>query len=94
MTIERVGLPDPISKYDKPTKPQKTAKKAGKDSISFSADAKAKAEIYSATENVKLSPDIRMDRIEEIKRKLADPTYISDKLIEDVAEKLMEHFNI
>jgi negative regulator of flagellin synthesis FlgM len=94
MTIERVGLPDPVSKYDKATKPQRATKKESKDSISFSADAKAKAEIYNATENVKMSPDIRMDRVEEVKRKLQDPTYISDKLIEEVAEKLMEHFNI
>jgi negative regulator of flagellin synthesis FlgM len=35
-----------------------------------------------------------MDRVEEIKRKLEDPTYITDKMIEEVAEKLMEQFNI
>ncbi len=94
MTIERVGLPDPISKYNKAAKPQKATKKESTDSISFSKDAKAKAEIYSAAENVKMSPDIRMDRVEEMKRKLEDPTYITEKMIEEVAEKLMEQFNI
>ena len=41
-----------------------------------------------------MAPDIRMSRIEEIKKKLQDPTYLTQKVIEDLAEKLMEHFKI
>ncbi|HUV07055.1 MAG TPA: flagellar biosynthesis anti-sigma factor FlgM [Spirochaetia bacterium] len=94
MTIERVGLPDPISKFNKTEKTQRPTKKQDTDSVSVSADAKMKAEIYSATETVKMSPDIRMDRVEEIKKKLQDPNYVSNKVIEDLAEKLMEFFKI
>ena len=94
MTVERVGVPDPISKLNKTEKTVRPAKKQDSDTISVSDDAKYKAEIYTATENAKMSPDVRMDRIEEIKRKLEDPTYISKKVIEDLAEKLMEYFEI
>ena len=94
MTIERVNVPDPVSKYNKASKVQNTRKKEGKDSISFSDDAKTKAEIYRVTESAKLSPEIRMSRVEEVKRKLQDPTYITRKVIEELAEKLMEHFKI
>ena len=94
MTIERVGLPDPISKFNKTGKTHKPTKKAEQDSISVSADAKQKAEIYSATETVKMSPQIRQDRVDEVKRKLEYPNYITEKLIEDLAGKLMEYFEI
>ncbi len=94
MTVERVNVPDPISKYNKSNKVQKTKKNAQKDSISVSEDAKTKGVIYKATESVKMAPDIRMSRIEEIKKKLQDPTYLTQKVIEDLAEKLMEHFKI
>ena len=94
MTVERVNVPDPISKYNKSNKVQKTKKDAQKDSISFSEDAKSKGEIYKATESVKMSPDVRMSRVEEIKKKLEDPTYLTQKVIEDLAEKLMEYLKI
>ena len=94
MTIERVGVPDPISKFNKAGKTSRPPKTQGKDTISLSEDARLKAEIYSATESAKLAADIRMDRVEEVKRKLEDPAYVSDKLVEDLAEKLMEYFEI
>jgi negative regulator of flagellin synthesis FlgM len=94
MTIERVGVPDPISRFNKTQKASKPERSASKDSISLSEDAKSKAEIYSATETVKMSSDIRTDRVEEVKRKLEDPNYITERVIEELAEKLMDHFKI
>ena len=94
MTIERIGFPDPISRFNKAEKAQKTNRKEGKDSISFSQDAKQKAELYNATETVKMVSDVRLERLEEIKQKLEDPNYITEKVIEDLAEKLMDRFNI
>ncbi len=94
MTIERVGFPDPISRFNKAEKAHKTTRNEGKDSISFSEGAKQKAEIYNATETVKMASDVRLEKLEEIKRKLEDPNYITEKVIEDLAEKLMDHFNI
>lgn len=94
MTIERVGSPDPISKPNKAERPVRADKGGSADSVSVSAGAREKAEIYQAIEAAKAAPDLRMDRIEEIKRKLDDPNYISNKVIEELAERLMEYFNL
>ena len=94
MTIERVGAPDPISRPKKAQRPVRADKGSSADSINVSAGAKEKAEVYQATEIAKASPDIRMDRIEEVKRKLEDPTYLSNKVIDELADKLVEYFNL
>ncbi len=94
MTIDRVGPLDNISKIRKSNKLPKTGKTNKKDSISFSREAREKAEIFNALEITKKSPDVRLDRIAEVKKKLEDPSYINDKVVELVAEKIMESFNI
>ncbi len=94
MTVERVGFPDPVSKPKKTERPAPAEKAAAADSINVSEGAKEKAEIYNATEAAKSAPDLRMDRIEEVKRKLDDPMYITDKVIGELADRLMEVFKI
>lgn len=94
MTIDRLGPIDPLQKYNKTDKVSKTVKKDDTDSISFSREAKSMGEIYKATENVKMAPDIRQERIDEVKKKLQDPNYINDKVIETVADKLIDLFEI
>jgi negative regulator of flagellin synthesis FlgM len=51
-------------------------------------------EIFQATERIKNSPDIRQDRVDEVRRKLQNPSYIDDKVVESVANKLMDLFDI
>jgi negative regulator of flagellin synthesis FlgM len=95
MTVERVGFPDPVSKPKKTERPARTEKtSAGADAINVSSGAKEKAEIYNATEVAKAAPDLRLDRIEEVKRKLDDPMYITDKVIGELADRLLEVFKI
>jgi len=92
MTIERINVPDPISKFTKTDKASKAVNTEKKDSINLSTEAKSKAEVYNATEIVKMTPAIRQDRVDEIKKKLEDPGYISNTIVEAVAEKLMNYF--
>ena len=94
MTIEGLGPVDPLSKYNKTEKTTKPVNKDKTDSIDVSAEAKSMGELYKVAEQVKQSPDIRADRVAEVKEKLKDPSYISDKVVDTVAEKLMEMFNI
>ena len=94
MTVERVGPPDPVSNVKKTQKAQQTRKQEKTDSISLSEEARSKAEVYTATEIAQKSPDIRMDRVEEVKRRLQDPSYLSDEVLEETAEKLMEAFGL
>lgn len=94
MTIERLGPVDPVSKLNKTENSSKIVKKEKADSINFSDEARNMGEIYKATENVKKAPDVRMDRVEEVKRKLEDPSYINDKVVESVADKVMDVFGL
>jgi negative regulator of flagellin synthesis FlgM len=94
MTIDRLGPVDPVSKWNKTEKTSRTDKKAKPDSIDVSLEAKTMGEIYKATEEVKLSPDVRLDRIAEVKEKLKDPSYIDEKVLESVAESIMDVFKI
>lgn len=94
MTVERLGPVDPVSKFNKSDKTSKPVKKDGADSISFSEEARSKGEIYRATEEAKLAPEIRQDRVDEVKKKLQDPNYINDKVIEAVAEQVIDLFEL
>ncbi len=93
MTIDRLGPVDPLSKLNKSGKPDKVAKPDAKDTISVSAEARNLGEIYRATEIVKAAPDIRMDRVEEVRQKLQDPGYIDSK-VEEVADRIMDVFGL
>lgn len=93
MTIDRLGPIDPLSKLNKAEKAGKAVKPDAKDTISVSDEAKNLGEIYRATEIVKAAPDIRMDRVEEVKAKLQDPGYLDSK-IEEVADRLMDAFGL
>lgn len=94
MTIDRLGPIDPAAQYNKASKPSKPVKKEASDSISLSSEAKQMGEIFQATERVKNSPDIRQERVDEVKRKLQDPSYINNKVIESVATKIMDLFDL
>lgn len=94
MTIERIGVPDPISKFTKADKANKAKQTQKKDSINLSSEAKSKAEVYNATEAAKMAPAVRKDRVDEVKKKLEDPTYISNAVVEAVADKILNYFEI
>lgn len=93
MTIDRLGPLDPLSKLNKSGKTGKPQKVDSKDTISVSSEAKNMGEIYRATELAKAAPDIRMDRVNEVKQKLQDPNYLDSK-VEEVAERLMDAFGL
>ena len=94
MTIDRLGPVDPVSKYNNTSKTSRTSYVQGKDSIDVSDEAKAKAELLQAIEVVRSSPDIREDRVEEVKRRLQDPNYINDQIKGLVADRIMDMFGV
>jgi negative regulator of flagellin synthesis FlgM len=94
MTIERVGPIDPVQNFKKAKGPEKPRKSGEADSITLSQEAKSKAEVYQATEMAKNSPAIRWELVEAAKKKLQDPNYISEKVVDTVAERLMDYFEI
>jgi negative regulator of flagellin synthesis FlgM len=94
MTVERIGPLDPASNIKKADKPAKTRTKSDVDSINVSPEARSKSEVFKALETAKTAPDVRMDRVEEIKRKLQDPSYPSQEVIEKTAEGILKSFGI
>ena len=59
------------------------------DSISVSKEAAEKAEAYYLDMVASETPDVRADRIAEVKAKIKDPNYLSDAVIQSAAEKFM-----
>ena len=59
------------------------------DSIHVSKEAVEKAEAYYLEKVATETPDVRADRIAEIKEKIKDPSYLNDAVIQYAAEKLL-----
>ena len=94
MTVERVGPLDPSSNLKKSEKPSRLKAKSDVDSINVSQEARSKAEVFKATEAAKTAPDVRIELVEEMKRKLQDPSYPSQEVIEKVADGILKSFGI
>jgi len=59
------------------------------DSISVSREAVEKAEAYYLDKVAAETPDVRADRIAEVKAKLKDPSYLSNAVIQSAAENFL-----
>jgi negative regulator of flagellin synthesis FlgM len=94
MTVERIGPLEPASNIQKTEKPSRLRAKGSTDSINVSEEARSRSEIFKAAEAAKTAPDVRLDRVEEVKRKLQDPSYPSEEVIEKTAEGVMKAFGL
>lgn len=93
MRIDKLAGVDQYAKIEKTRSRAKVEKQAKSDSISVSSQAVKNAELYAVAEAVKATPDIRMDRINEVKERMADPNYI-EKALDDVAGRIVDMFGI
>jgi len=89
MSIERLGSADPLAAYNKNQKVNRAQSGAGVDSVSVSNEARAKSELFKLDAAVRSASDVRMDKVEEAKRKLQDPNYINDVVLNSVADRLL-----
>lgn len=94
MTVERIGPLDPTSNVKKTGKPSRAKPKSDVDSINVSQEARSKAEVFKAQEAAKAAPDVRADRVAEVKRKLQDPSYPSEEVIQRTADGILKSFDI
>jgi len=94
MTIEPLGPIDPIHKLNQTGKTQRQERTEGTDSVSFSDEARMKAEVFRISEEVKATEDVRADRVAEVKQKLQDPNYIDDEVLNTVADRIMDMLDI
>ncbi len=94
MMIDRIGSIDPIQPGKKTGQNNKVVPQDKADSISLSAEAMEKGEIYKAMEIVSSSAEVRAERIAELRAKIDDPAYINDTILKSTAEKIMEAFGL
>ena len=90
MVIDKIGNINNIiePKKSNPVTSAKETKK--KDSIQISSEGKKAADTSKVTHLVKESSDIRVDRVQEIKERIASGTYNFDdpKMLDKVAERI------
>lgn len=90
MMINGVNSINPLNNVQNSRKTENTAKVSyDSDSISVSKEAIAKAEAFYLDKVSAETPNVRADKIAEIKAKIKDPSYLSDAIIQSTAEKFM-----
>ena len=93
MSIDRIGGINPLNNVQSTRKTTEPAKSSFKsDSVSVSAEAREAAEVYYMNQVAAETPDIRADRVAEVK--LQDPNYLNNAVIASAADKLMESFGL
>ncbi|MDA8408829.1 MAG: flagellar biosynthesis anti-sigma factor FlgM [Treponema sp.] len=90
MTIDRLNSLDPIREPKKPSGAGMNQRAGKGDSIAISSDAVAKAELFNVLEVAKAAPDVRTDRVAEVKLRLQDPAYINDSVLSMTADRIVD----
>lgn len=93
MTIDRLGPVDPVAKLNKTHKAERTEKTGKADSINLSSEARKSEILFAIAEEVKATPDIRMDKVEAARARLKDPAYM-DKALNAVAGSIVDLFGV
>jgi negative regulator of flagellin synthesis FlgM len=93
MTIDRLGPVDPVAKLNKTHKAEKPESAGKADSISLSSEAIKSEILFAIAEEVKATPDIRMDKVEAARARINDPAYM-DKALDQVAGRIVDLFGV
>lgn len=95
MIIDKMGALDPIKNVQKTQRrPETESVNAGFDSIDISDEARAIAEEMYLNEVAAGTPDVRMDKVAEVRQKLLDPSYLNSSVLSSTADRIMESFGL
>jgi negative regulator of flagellin synthesis FlgM len=94
MMINGIGSIDPIQPGKKTGRINQVQETAKTDTISLSTEALERSRLDRAMELVAAAPDVRAERVAELRAKINDPSYINGVLIEATADRLMEALGI
>ena len=92
MTIDRLNGIDPVKLVQPIRRTHKVETLEKTDAVSLSREARVAADANLALEAVRNAPDIREDKVAEMKRKFADPSYLNNTLLELVADKILDNY--
>jgi negative regulator of flagellin synthesis FlgM len=88
--IDRINSIDPIQSDKKLGRMNQINKIPNADSINLSPEAIARSEIYHAMELASASPEIRTDFIIDLKKRMSDPSYLNDTVINGTVKGLTD----
>ena len=89
MMIEKLVGTTPINNVQNTKRTSNAAKSTlGEDSVSISKEAIAKADEYYLNQVAAETPDVRADRVAEVKAKIQDPNYLNSAVIASAADKI------
>ncbi|MCR4789656.1 MAG: flagellar biosynthesis anti-sigma factor FlgM [Treponemataceae bacterium] len=95
MMIDRLSGINPLQNVQKT---QHVAKKAEvtstEDTVAVSDEAKRLADEYMLTQIASETPDIREDRIAEVKAKLSNPDYINEAVLNSTADRFLDSIGL
>lgn len=90
MMINSINNVSQINNVQNLRKTENTSKvSASTDSISVSAEAKEMAELYYMDKVAQETPDVRADRVAEVKEKLKDPNYLNNAVFISAADNFL-----
>ncbi|MDR0311998.1 MAG: flagellar biosynthesis anti-sigma factor FlgM [Treponema sp.] len=90
MTIDRVGSIDPIQPGKKPGRTNQVNDVPKTDTVSISSEAVEKAELYRVREIVASAQELQTEKIEELRAKINDPSYLNKETINATADRLID----
>lgn len=94
MTIDRLNGVEPVKSVEPVRKTQKAKTFDRADAVSVSHEARVLSCAHIALEAVRNTPDVREDKVAEVKKKFEDPSYINNALLGLVAEKIMDDYGL
>jgi negative regulator of flagellin synthesis FlgM len=95
MMIDKIGGLNPLNNVQNTRKTEKSSSvRSESDSITVSKEAEKMAEAYYLDKIAQETPDVRADRIAEVKAKIKDPSYLSQAVIQSAAEGIMTSFGL
>lgn len=92
MTIDRLNGIDPVKPVQPIQKTHKVESHNKADAVYVSKEARVLSEATIALDAIRKAPDIREDKVAEVTKKLADPSYIDHALLELVADKILDEY--
>ena len=94
MTIDRLNGIDPVKPVQPIQRTQRTEILNKVDAVSVSSEARVLSDANIALEAVRNAPDIREDKVAEVKKKFEDPSYINNALLELVADRILDDYGL
>ncbi len=89
MTIDKLNSINPINRYSQVQKKSEIMPPKQGDTISLSSAGLESAALQQAISIVRETPDVRQDRVDQVKANLEDPNYFSEELFSQLADKLL-----